>query len=119
MGRVGWGDRQTKGDMEPHRVDELDHEQQQQRQRKQQRQRRTPTRATLLRARASPPLLLLLLVALALLVGRAAASFHRGDFVHTSRRAQYLSMRTSWRDLTEHHCPRFGEHRTVGEGQGG
>ena len=22
-------------------------------------------------------------------------------------------MRTTWRDLTEHHCPRFGRHRTV------
>eukprot|EP00775_Hariotina_reticulata_P005645 gene5645-5884_t len=42
-----------------------------------------------------------------------AAIHHDGDFIHTSRRAQFLRKRTHWHDLIEHHCPRFGQKRIV------
>jgi len=116
------------------------------------------------RSAASALLLLLLLLCAA---AQQATALHEGEFIHTSKRSQYLQvcshrdrkaaggwredgtpqtsssthkafvpppsappptphththpfsalapqqMRTNWRDLTEHHCPRFGKHRTV------
>ncbi|GBF98857.1 hypothetical protein Rsub_11461 [Raphidocelis subcapitata] len=76
---------------------------------------RRPAAASRQRWRPEPRALPLLLLALAalLLGARGGAAFHDGDFIHTSRRSQYKQLRTNWRDLTEHHCPRFGRPRTV------
>eukprot|EP00878_Enallax_costatus_P028335 GHUV01030598.1.p1 GENE.GHUV01030598.1~~GHUV01030598.1.p1 ORF type:complete len:223 (+),score=25.62 GHUV01030598.1:877-1545(+) len=55
-------------------------------------------------------------VAAALLLvhlGYIDAVHHDGDFIHTSRRAQFLKKRTHWHDLIEHHCPRFARTRIV------
>lgn len=41
------------------------------------------------------------------------AVHHDGDFIHSSRRSQFLRKRTNWHDLIEHHCPRFGRTRIV------
>ncbi|WIA28912.1 hypothetical protein OEZ86_011436 [Tetradesmus obliquus] len=46
-------------------------------------------------------------------MGCSRAVHHEGDFIHTSRRAQFLRKRTNWHDLIEHHCPRFGQNRIV------
>ncbi|KAF8072793.1 COV1 [Scenedesmus sp. PABB004] len=58
-------------------------------------------------ARAAAAACLLCLAAL------CGAVHHEGDFIHTSRRAQFLRKRTAWHDLIEHHCPRFGHTRIV------
>ncbi len=43
----------------------------------------------------------------------SAAYHHHGDYVSTSRMAQFTGVRTHWHDLLGQHCPRFGEERTV------
>lgn len=56
---------------------------------------------------------LLALLLLPALLPTGQGVHHHGDFVHTSRRAQFLRKRTNWHDLIEHHCPRFGQTRVV------
>lgn len=44
---------------------------------------------------------------------RFSASYHTGDVVPASRRAQFHGQRTQWHDLLGRHCPRFGHSKTV------
>lgn len=47
------------------------------------------------------------------LVGLAKADFQEGEYIPTSRRAQYQAKRTHWHDLLGRHCPRFGLDKVV------
>ncbi|KAG2496464.1 hypothetical protein HYH03_005291 [Edaphochlamys debaryana] len=49
----------------------------------------------------------------ALLARAEASSFRDGDYIHTSRKAQFHGSRTNWQDLLGQHCPRFGIDRLV------
>jgi hypothetical protein len=54
-----------------------------------------------------------LLAALLLAFPAVLLAFTPGDFVSTSRRAQFHGSRTQPHDLLGHHCPRFGHSKTV------
>ncbi|PNW88892.1 hypothetical protein CHLRE_01g049450v5 [Chlamydomonas reinhardtii] len=61
---------------------------------------------------ASIPLLLLSVLA-SLSPLALATTFRDGDYIHTSRKAQFHQSRTNWQDLLGQHCPRFGIDRLV------
>lgn len=42
-----------------------------------------------------------------------ALAYHDGDFIPAARKAQFQQTRTNWHDLLGHHCPRFGQDRSV------
>ncbi|KAG2430751.1 hypothetical protein HYH02_013590 [Chlamydomonas schloesseri] len=57
--------------------------------------------------------LLLLSVFASLAPLALATTFRDGDYIHTSRKAQFHQSRTNWQDLLGQHCPRFGIDRLV------
>lgn len=54
-----------------------------------------------------------IILVLVSLVKPGLGNFHPGDFVQTSRRAQFHGQRTHWHDLLGRHCPKFGQYNVV------